>query len=75
MNPRLVRPDDFARLKRLAVQRDCQRPAQVDTRQTSHGHLEFQRRGSGHLDFHLRADFTVSGSRRDGFAMLFVVPP
>ena len=75
MNPRLVRPDDFAGLKWLAVQRDCQRLANVETRLASHGHLEFQRRGSGDLDVDLGADFTVSCSRRDSFSMLFTVPP
>src|ERR1700684_4544906 len=75
MNPRLVRADDFTRLKQLAVHRDCQGFAQVDTWQAGDADLEFQRRGSSDLDFDLCADFTVSGSRRDGFAILFLVPP
>ena len=75
MDPRVVRPDDLAWLNRVAVQRDRQGLANIEAGQASDGDLEFQRRGSGDLDFDLGANFTVGDRRRDALSALFVVPP
>jgi hypothetical protein len=75
MNPRVMRPDDFARLNSLAVERDCQRFANLEARLADDGDLKFERRRSSDLDVDLCAYFTVRGARRYPVPAVLVVPP
>jgi hypothetical protein len=75
VNPAFVRSDDLARLKWLAVQRDCQRLVNLEARQPGDRDLELQGAGSSDLDVDLRGDFPVGDRRRCRLAAVIVVPP